>query len=127
SSRSGTSRSRGKRAQCRAGGRYAMRNRLHALDITEERRLAGALAGALYLTGGITVIGLLLLPGSETRHWPIVVASSVIAIAWSLVCLFVIPWESVHPLVSHFSSFFGFPLVAVSMASTGGATSPARF
>ena len=35
-----------------------MRERLRALDITEERRLAGTMAGALYLTGAITGIRL---------------------------------------------------------------------
>jgi diguanylate cyclase (GGDEF)-like protein len=104
-----------------------LRSRLHALDITEERRLAGRLAAALYLTGAITVIGLLFLPGSETKHWQVVVAISGFAVAWALVCLFVIPWEQVSPWVSHLSSFMGFPIVAIVMASTGGAQSPARF
>lgn len=103
------------------------RGRLHALDITEERRLAGTMAGALYLTGAVTVIGLLFLPGSETKHWPVVVGASAFGAIWGLACLFVIPWERVHPLVSHLSSFMGLPIVAVTMAATGGAQSPARF
>jgi diguanylate cyclase (GGDEF)-like protein len=104
-----------------------VRGRLNALDIAEERRLAGTMAGALYLTGAITVIGLLFLPGSETKHWPVVVGASAVAATWALVCLFVVPWERVSPLVSHFSSFMGFPIVAIVVASTGGAQSPARF
>jgi diguanylate cyclase (GGDEF)-like protein len=104
-----------------------VRTRLHALDITEERRLAGTLAGVLYLTGGITVLGLLVLPGADTSHWQVVVASSAFAVAWALVCFFVIHWENVSPWVSHLSSAMGFPIVAVTMWATGGASSPARF
>jgi len=85
------------------------------------------LAGVLYLTGGITVIGLLFLPGSETDHWQVVIAASTFAIAWSMVCFFVIHWENVSPWISHLSSAMGFPIVAVTMWATGGATSPARF
>ena len=104
-----------------------MRGRLHALDITEERRLAGTLAGILYLTGSFTVIALLVLPGAVTDNWEVVVACSAISFAWGLACLFLIPWERVSPLVSHFSSAMGLPLTAIVMAATGGAQSPARF
>ena len=104
-----------------------MRNRLHALDIREERRLAGVLAGLLYLTGAFTAPWLLILPGSETRHALVVIAAAAFGVAWALVCFFVIRWESVSPWVSHLSSFMGLPIVAVTMAATGGAQSPARF
>ncbi|MFL5896727.1 MAG: GGDEF domain-containing protein [Thermoleophilaceae bacterium] len=104
-----------------------MRIRLHALDITEERRLAGTFAGVLYLTGAITVLGLLSLPGSETTHWPVVACASAFGAIWGTVCLVVIPWERIGPVVSHISSFMGLPIVAVTMAATGGAQSPARF
>src|SRR5206468_3344463 len=67
------------------------------------------------------------LPGSETKHWPVVVAASLFAVVWALICLFVIPWETVNPWVSHLSSFMGFPIIAITMASSGGAQSPARF
>ena len=104
-----------------------MRSKLHALDITEERRLAGVLAGVLYLTGSVTVLALLVLPGATTAHWEVVVACSVVAAAWGSACVLLIPWETVHPLVSHLSSFGGLPLTAVVMSATGGAQSPARF
>jgi diguanylate cyclase (GGDEF)-like protein len=104
-----------------------VRGRLHALDITEERRLAGTLAGVLYLTGAATALGLLVLPGAVTRHWQVVIACSAISAVWGLACLFLIPWERINPLVSHFSSFMGLPLTAIVMAATGGGQSPARF
>ncbi|MEA2423744.1 MAG: hypothetical protein QOH13_154 [Thermoleophilaceae bacterium] len=104
-----------------------MRGRLHALDITEERRLAGTLAGVLYLTGAATVLALLVLPGAVTDHWKVVLVCSAVSIAWGLACLLLIRWETVNPLLSHFSSFMGLPLTAVVMSATGGAQSPARF
>ena len=104
-----------------------MHARLRALDIEEERRLAGVVAGMLYLAASISVVGVLALPGIPTGDWVWVVAAAGVGVAWALACLFVIPWERAHPLVSHFSSAFGFPLVALVMAATGGAQSPARF
>lgn len=101
--------------------------RLRALDIREERRLAGIAAGALYLTGAGTVLLLLVLPGGETGHDAVVLGAAGVATAWGLACLLLVPWERAHPLVSHFSSFMGFPIVAIVVAATGGATSPARF
>ena len=104
-----------------------MHARLRALDIAEERRLAGAVAGLLYLAASVSVVGVLALPGVPTEHWHWVLAAAGVGLVWALACLVVVPWERAHPLVSHFSSSFGFPLVALVMASTGGAHSPARF
>ena len=104
-----------------------MRARLRALDIEEERRLAGTVAGALYLGASASILGILVLPGVITRHWEWVVLAAGIGTLWGLACLFVIPWQRAHPLVSHFSSSLGFPLVALTMAATGGSDSPARF
>jgi diguanylate cyclase (GGDEF)-like protein len=101
--------------------------RPRALDISEERRLAGVMAGALYLTGAITVVALLLLPGAVTRHWEIVAGLAAISTVWGLACVFVVPWERANPVVSYVSSFIGFPVIAIAMAATGGASSPARF
>ena len=100
---------------------------LRALDIREERRLAGVMAGILYLTGAATVLLLLFLPGGDTGHAGVVIGAAGIATAWGLACVFLIPWDRAHPLVSHFSSSMGFPIVAIVVAATGGATSPARF
>jgi diguanylate cyclase (GGDEF)-like protein len=100
---------------------------LRALQVAEERELAGRVAGLLYLVGAATVILLLLVPGVETSEWTIVLAISAVAAAWGLLCLFVIPWRRVNPLLSHLSSGLGLPLTAVAMAATGGADSPARF
>ena len=100
---------------------------LHALRISEERTLAGKLAGAMYLTAALSVGVMLALPGVETDHWGVVLAVAGAAGVWALLCFTVIPWERDQPLVSHFSTFMGFPATAIVVAATGGAGSPAVF
>lgn len=100
---------------------------LRALEIPEERDLAGRVAGGLYLIAATTVSALLVVPGTDTRDWGIVLVVAAIGVAWGLTCFFLIPWKRVNPLVSHLSSSMGFPLTAVAAAATGGAASPARF
>ena len=101
--------------------------RLRALEIIEERALGGRLAGTLYLTGAITAVSMLVVPGVDHRHWRIMLVLAGIGLAWAACCFFVIPWERANPLVSHFSCALGFPITAVAVASTGGAKSPAVF
>src|SRR5215213_1859781 len=104
-----------------------MQLRLHALTISEERALAGKLAGAMYLTAALSVGGMLALPGVEADHWGVVAGVAAAAAVWALVCFTVIPWDRARPLVSHFSTFMGFPATAIVVAATGGARSPAVF
>jgi diguanylate cyclase (GGDEF)-like protein len=101
--------------------------RLRALDITEERALAGQVPGVLYLTGAASVSLLLLLPGTVTRHWEVVLAIAGAGAVWGVICLTAVPWSSAPPIVSLLSSGVGFPITAAVMAATGGAGSPARF
>lgn len=100
---------------------------LHALKISEERTLAGKVAGAMYLTAALSVGAMLALPGVETDHWPVVVGVAGAAGVWALVCFTVIAWDRARPIVSHFSTFMGFPATAAVVAATGGAGSPAVF
>jgi diguanylate cyclase (GGDEF)-like protein len=101
--------------------------RLHALDISEERPLAGQVAGALYLTGAVTAPTILLAPGVETRHWAVIFCLAAIGLVWGTICLTLVPWDRIPPAVSLLSSGMGLPITAVGMAATGGAQSPARF
>ena len=101
--------------------------RLSGLAISEERRLAGLVAGGMYLVATATALLLLVLPHVDIGSWQVVVASAAFGLVWGPVCLFVIPWERAHPFVSHFSSSMGFPASIAVVAATGGASSPARF
>ena len=98
-----------------------------ALDISEERPLAGRLAGALYLIGAATATMLIFLPGIEVNHPKLIFAIAALGGFWGAAALLLVPWERVTPMVSHASSLAGFPITAAAVALTGGATSPARF
>jgi diguanylate cyclase (GGDEF)-like protein len=100
---------------------------LRALEVTEERELAGQIAGLLYLTASFTALLLLVLPGTPVTSVATVLIVAGFGIAWGLTCLFLIPWQRANPLVSHLSSGMGLPITAIAMAATGGAESPARF
>jgi len=100
---------------------------LRALEVAEERKLAGQVAGVLYLVAGATIGLLLVVPGTVIEHWPVVLGLVALSFAWGAVCLFVIPWRRAQPWLSHLSSAMGLPLTAIAMAATGGADSPTRF
>jgi diguanylate cyclase (GGDEF)-like protein len=100
-------------------------SRLRALEVIEERALAGRLAGTLYLVGAITALTMLVLPGVPHRHPVVMIALSGIGLAWAAFCFFLIPWDRAHPLVSHFSCALGLPITAAAVASTDGGSSPA--
>ena len=100
---------------------------MRGLHIADERRLAGQVAAALYLTGGVTGLLLLVMPGVEVSHPGVLLAVAGAGLLWGAVAFQFVPWERTPPLVSHLSSFMGLPISAIVMAETGGATSPARF
>jgi diguanylate cyclase (GGDEF)-like protein len=102
-------------------------DRLGGLTISEERRLAGRAAGLLYLVGAATALTLLTLPHVERGHWPIVVGIALTGALWGVAALTFVDWERTRPIVSHLSCLTGFPIAITVIASTGGASSPARF
>jgi diguanylate cyclase (GGDEF)-like protein len=101
------------------------RSRLRALEIVEERPLAGRVAGTLYLVGAVTALALLVIPGVPHRHPAVMLGLSGIGLVWAACCFFIVPWERAHPLVSHFSCALGLPITAVAVAATDGGSSPA--
>jgi diguanylate cyclase (GGDEF)-like protein len=100
---------------------------MKGLHITEERRLAGRLAAALYLIGAATASLLVVMPGVPVGEPAVVLGLAGAGAVWGVLGLTVVPWERAPALVSHASTFAGLPITAVAMAETGGATSPARF
>ena len=101
-------------------------SRLRAFELGEERPLAGLVAGLLWLSAAVTVLVLMTLPGIPHSHWHVIAAISLVSAVWGVAALTVVPWERVHPVVSHMSCFMGFPATAAGVALTGGATSPAH-
>src|SRR3954451_10462288 len=97
------------------------------LAISEERRLAGRVAGGMYLVAAFTATLLLFLPRVEPGSPPVIVVTAAFGLVWGVLCLTLVPWERAHPLVSHFSTSMGFPASIAVVAATGGAQSPARY
>jgi diguanylate cyclase (GGDEF)-like protein len=99
---------------------------LRAFEVGEERRLAGQVAGLLWLCAALTVAAMMALPGIPHDHWQLVAAIAVASVVWGVAALTIVPWERVHPIVSHLSCFMGFPGTALGVYATGGTDSPAH-
>ncbi len=100
---------------------------LRALEIAEERELAGRIAAILYLIGAVTALLLIVMPGVTVSNPATLYAISGFGFGWAALCLFAIEWDRVQPWLSHLSSGMGLPITAVAMAASGGWQSPARF
>lgn len=98
-----------------------------SLDTPDERRLAGTLAGVLFLAAAAGMLILPLLPGGGTDHWPVILAIVAACIIWGCLCLWVIRFETVPRAVYVVPGLVGLGLIGAVMACTGGASSPARF
>jgi diguanylate cyclase (GGDEF)-like protein len=98
--------------------------RLRAFEVGEERRMAGVVAGLLWICAAVTVAAMMALPGIPHDHWRLVAGIALVSVAWGTACLTVVPWERVHPVVSHLSCFMGFPGTALGVYATGGSDSP---
>jgi diguanylate cyclase (GGDEF)-like protein len=97
------------------------------LDLEEERKLAGKLAGVLFLTAGVTAVVLLFLPGIEADHRSWVIGLGAGCLAWALFCLTVARPAQHGPWFWHLPAVGALVVTAVIMAATGGEDSPARF
>lgn len=98
-----------------------------SLDTPDERRLAGRIAGVLFLASAVGVPLLPVLPGGETNHWGWLALIAVACAVWASLCLWVIRFETVPRAVFWVPGLIGLMAIVVVVASTGGAQSPARF
>lgn len=92
---------------------------------SEERALSGAVSGAFYIIGGLTLVPLILLPGvpHAQRGW--LVGLAVVACSWGACSLLLIDWKRAPRKLIHVSGIAGFAITGAAVASSGGATSPA--
>jgi hypothetical protein len=90
----------------------------------EERALAGSVSGAFFMIGGVTVVPLTLLPGVTHAHTGVLLGVAAAAFLWGLCSLLVIDWERAPAFLIHLSVVGGLAVIAVAVASSGGADSP---
>jgi diguanylate cyclase (GGDEF)-like protein len=96
-------------------------------SVEEERNLAGRLAGVLFLTAGVTALGMLIVPGVEHSHRDWVIGLAAVCVGWGLFCgIFATP-ERHGAWFWHVPAVGSVFIVAGVAAATGGADSPARF
>lgn len=91
----------------------------------EERALGGAVSGVFYIIGSITLVPMIALGDGARIDRPVLIAISCVAFVWGLVSVFLIDWDRASTLLTHFSAIAGLGVVAVTVAASGGAASPA--
>jgi diguanylate cyclase (GGDEF)-like protein len=80
------------------------------------------MAGALWLTAAASISLGLLIPGAVTRHWQVELVLSGLMALWGVACM-LIPPQITGPLTFHIPALLAVPVIAVNIASTGGAHS----
>ncbi len=95
------------------------------LVASEERSLAGSVSGAFFVVGGVTLVPLIVVPGTPHGHRLVMLILTFMACAWGAASLLLIDWERAPRYLIHFSVVLGLGVIATAVASSGGATSPA--
>jgi diguanylate cyclase (GGDEF)-like protein len=80
------------------------------------------MAGVLWLTAALSTALGLLIPGAVTSHWHVELLVAVAMTVWGIACL-LIPPDQAGPVIFHAPALLALPVVAINIASTGGAKS----
>jgi diguanylate cyclase (GGDEF)-like protein len=103
------------------------RGRLAALALVEpdERRLAGVVNGTFWALGGLTVAAFMVLPGIPRMHsgWLLWIAAGAALLGICLGAL--VDWDRAPPWLLHLCTVSGLVVIALVVAGSGGAGSPA--
>ena len=89
-----------------------------------EVALAGRVSGVLWLSGAVTLLLTLALPGSMIDSLWAVAVLAAFAVAWGALMLSTVPWAHSPARLSHFSTMLSLGIVAGLARGTGGAASP---
>src|SRR5438067_2441654 len=84
----------------------------------EECRLACAVAGALWLLGGVTLPIFALLPGTPRRHEAVIMGVAVFAASMGALSLVLARWRHVTATFIHVSYAAALVAIAVTVASS---------
>jgi diguanylate cyclase (GGDEF)-like protein len=90
-----------------------------------EVALASRVSGALWLSGAVTLLLTLALPGSEIHQLWAVAVIAAFAVAWGALMLSRVPWAHSPVRLSHVSTILSLGVVAALTRVTGGTDSPA--
>jgi diguanylate cyclase (GGDEF)-like protein/putative nucleotidyltransferase with HDIG domain len=90
-----------------------------------EVALASRVSGVLWLSGAVTLLLTLALPGSDIDRLWAVAAIAAFAVAWGALMLSSVPWAHSPARLSHVSTILSLGVVAALTRVTGGTDSPA--
>jgi hypothetical protein len=96
------------------------------LRTAEERRLAGRISGALWVSGAVTLLVMLPMPGERIERLWLVAAIAGVAVVWGAVLLLAVPWERAPRWLFHLSTALVPVAVAILQVLSGGEASPAH-
>ena len=91
----------------------------------QERRLAGAVNGVLYLLGGITLASFMVLPGVTHAHATALLCTAGLALLWGVLSLLVIDWRRMPSWIVPLANVTGLVVVAIAVTASGASESPA--
>jgi hypothetical protein len=94
------------------------------LDAAEERRLAGRITGALWVSGGLTLLVMLPMPGERIERVWLVAAIAVLAVARGGGLLRGVRWERAPRWLFYASTALMPAVVALLQVRSGGEASP---
>ena len=94
------------------------------LDTPGELTLARRVSGVLWLSGAVTLLLTLALPGSEIDQLWAVAVIAAFAVAWGALMLSRVPWAHSPVRLSHVSTILSLVVVAALTRVTGGTDSP---
>jgi diguanylate cyclase (GGDEF)-like protein/putative nucleotidyltransferase with HDIG domain len=95
------------------------------LDSPGEVALASRVSGVLWLSGAVTLLLTLALPGSTIDALWAVASIAAFAVVWGALMLSRVPWAHSPVRLSHVSTILSLGLVAALTRVTGGVDSPA--
>jgi diguanylate cyclase (GGDEF)-like protein len=95
------------------------------LDSPGELALASRVSGVLWLSGAVTLLLTLAVPGSKIDPLWAVAVIAAFAVAWGALMLSRVPWAHSPVRLSHVSTILSLGIVAALTGVTGGASSPA--
>ena len=96
-----------------------------ALATPGELALASRVSGVLWLSGAVTLLLTLALPGSTIDSLWLVALIAAFAVGWGALMLSAVPWAHGPVRLSHISTVLSLGVVAALTRVTGGTDSPA--